>query len=48
MTPIMENVIIHVWGVAVFFGVVRIGQEIILKGSLNRAIVTPTGLITQS
>ncbi len=30
------------------FGQVRIGEKIILKGSLNRAIVTPIGLITQS
>ena len=48
MTPIIENVIIPVWVLLKFFGVVRTGQEILLKGSLNRAIVTPIGLITQS
>ena len=35
------------YGMLLFFGVVRIGQEIIPKGSFNGAIVTPTGLITK-
>ena len=48
MTLITENFIIPVLGVAEVFGVVKIGQKLILKGSLNRAIVTPIGLITQS